>query len=170
MDPALYKDIQVKRGYTYHYYHTLPTDADKPTLLFIHGFPSTSYDWRRQAAHFANAGYGVLVPDMLGYGGSSKPTHPADYRNALVAKDVVEIVDAERLTNVVAVGHDWYARSTGTPHILVPSLTSIQLSHTGALSSCREWPTSSPTGSSASHGSPCPTPRLRWSRSTYRRS
>lgn len=170
MDPALYKDIQVKRGYTYHYYHTLPTDADKPTLLFIHGFPSTSYDWRRQAAHFANAGYGVLVPDMLGYGGSSKPTHPADYRNALVAKDVVEIVDAERLTNVVAVGHDWYVRSTGTPHILVPSLTSIQLSHTGALSSCRESPTSSPTGSSASHGSPCPTPRLRWSRSTYRRS
>ncbi|KAI0770425.1 alpha/beta-hydrolase [Fomes fomentarius] len=107
MDPALYKDIHVKRGYTYHYYHTPPRHADKPTLLFIHGFPSTSYDWRRQAAHFANAGYGVLIPDMLGYGGSSKPILPAEYRNALVAKDVVEIVDAERLTNVVAVGHDW---------------------------------------------------------------
>ncbi len=108
MDPALCKDVKVKRGYTYHYYHTPPTDVKKPTLLFIHGFPSTSRDWTRQVVYFKHAGYGVLVPDCLGYGGTSKPTDPTVYRVALIATDIMEIVEKEGVKNVVAIGHDWY--------------------------------------------------------------
>lgn len=108
MDPALCKDVKVKRGYTYHYYHTPPTDVKKPTLLFIHGFPSTARDWTRQVVYFKHAGYGVLVPDCLGYGGTSKPTDPTVYRVALIATDIMEIVEKEGVKNVVAIGHDWY--------------------------------------------------------------
>ncbi|KAI0794219.1 alpha/beta-hydrolase [Fomes fomentarius] len=107
MDPTLYKDIQVKRGHIYHYYYSPPTDVNKPTLLFIHGFPSRSSDWKYQVAHFQDAGYGTLVPDCLGYGGTSKPIDPAEYRNALLAKDIVEIVEFEGPKNVVAIAHDW---------------------------------------------------------------
>ncbi|PBK78292.1 alpha/beta-hydrolase [Armillaria solidipes] len=44
---------------------------------------------------------------MLGYGGTSKPTDPADYRSSLITKDIVEIIDAENPARVVAIGHDW---------------------------------------------------------------
>ncbi|KAH9940026.1 alpha/beta-hydrolase [Epithele typhae] len=106
MDATKYKDATVRRGHTYHYYYS-PAAAGKPTLLFVHGFPSTSYDWARQVAHFAPLGYGVLVPDCLGYGGTSKPADWAEFRHKLIADDLVDLVDAEGLADVVAIGHDW---------------------------------------------------------------
>ncbi|KAH9941664.1 alpha/beta-hydrolase [Epithele typhae] len=106
MDASKYKDVAVRRGYTYHYYYSRAT-AGKPTLLFVHGFPSTSFDWSRQVAHFAPLGYGVLVPDCLGFGGTSKPTDLTEFRHKLIADDLVDLVDAEGLDDVVAIGHDW---------------------------------------------------------------
>ncbi|PBK78288.1 alpha/beta-hydrolase [Armillaria solidipes] len=106
MDSSLYKDFTTSRGLVYHYLLSAPKDG-KPYLLFLHGFPSTSFDWRHQISFFAKEGYGLIVPDMLGYGGTSKPTDPADYRSSLITKDIVEIIDAENATRVVAIGHDW---------------------------------------------------------------
>ncbi|OBZ69846.1 Bifunctional epoxide hydrolase 2 [Grifola frondosa] len=60
-----------------------------PTLLFIHGFPSTSYDWTRQIKHFQPKGYGIIAPDLLGYG------------------DLVDILDAEHVDKTIGIGHDW---------------------------------------------------------------
>ncbi|KAK0459856.1 Alpha/Beta hydrolase protein [Desarmillaria tabescens] len=98
MDSSLYKDFTTSRGFVYHYFLY---------LLFLHGFPSTSFDWRHQVPFFANEGYGLIVPDMLGYGGTSKPTDPADYRASLITKDIVELIDGENAERVVAIGHDW---------------------------------------------------------------
>ncbi|KAH9940057.1 alpha/beta-hydrolase [Epithele typhae] len=106
MDAEKYKNVTVRRGYKYHYYYS-PATAGKPTLLFIQGFPSTSFDWSRQVAHFTPLGYGVLVPDCLGYGGTSKPTDWAEFRHKLIADDLVDVVDTEGLADVVAIGHDW---------------------------------------------------------------
>lgn len=52
-------------------------------------------------------GYGVIDFDFLGSGESSKPTEPASYSWGDVARDVVEILDAEGLPTVISVGHDW---------------------------------------------------------------
>lgn len=107
MDPALYKDITTTRGLRYHYYFSAARDA-QPTLLFAHGFPSTSADWRHQAAFFSAKGFGVIVPDMLGYGGTAKPEDPAAYVSSLITKDLVDLLDAEKIDKVIAIGHDWY--------------------------------------------------------------
>ncbi|TBU42304.1 alpha/beta-hydrolase [Dichomitus squalens] len=106
MDPTAFKDLQVKRGYTYHYYYS-PASAGKPTLLLIHGFPSSSFDWARQVAHLKPKGYGIVVPDCLGYGGTSRPTDPNAFRHKLIAQDLVDILDAEGLETVIGIGHDW---------------------------------------------------------------
>ena len=74
MDTSLYKDVKVSRGFNYHYYFSPPVSG-KPTLLFLHGFPSTLQDWARQIRYFQPKGYGILAPDMLGAGGTSKPLH-----------------------------------------------------------------------------------------------
>ncbi|TFY76596.1 hypothetical protein EWM64_g7418 [Hericium alpestre] len=76
MDVLTSKTHTTTRGLTYAY-HTALAAPGKPTLLFLHGFPSSSWDWTHQVAHFAPKGYGLVVPDMLGYGGTDKPTDAA---------------------------------------------------------------------------------------------
>jgi soluble epoxide hydrolase / lipid-phosphate phosphatase len=107
MEAALYKDFAVSRGLKYHYYHLPPTDNCRPYLLFLHGFPSSSRDWRSQVAYFKELGYGIIVPDMLGYGGTSKPLDPKELVPSKVTKDLTEILDAEKVDKVIAIGHDW---------------------------------------------------------------
>jgi soluble epoxide hydrolase/lipid-phosphate phosphatase len=65
MAPVTQKTCQTKRGFTY-FYHRAVADAGKPTLLFVHGFPEGSYCWRNQIKYFAEKGYGVIAPDLLG--------------------------------------------------------------------------------------------------------
>ena len=107
MDPRAFKDILTKSGNTYHTFVLPATDASKPTLLFVHGFPSTSYDWRHQVSFFSKAGYGVVVPDLLGHGGSSKPSSVELYVPSKVAADLVDVLDQSKVGRVIAIGHDW---------------------------------------------------------------
>lgn len=106
MDAALYKDFKVSRGLTYHYFYS-PAAAGYPTLLFVHGFPASSFDWHRQVEYFRPKGYGILAADNLGAGGTSKPEDPEVFRFALIARDFVDLLDAEGLNKVVGIGHDW---------------------------------------------------------------
>lgn len=106
MNHSNYKDLDVKRGHHYHYYYARASSG-KPTLMFLHGFPSTSYDWHRQIEHFQAMGYGILAPDLLGAGGTSKPLDAREFRLNLMAADIVEILDTENLHKVVGIAHDW---------------------------------------------------------------
>lgn len=107
MDASLYKDFTVSRGLNYHYYHSAPQDG-KPVLFLLHGFPSTSKDWRDQVAFFKDEGYGLIVPDMLGYSGTASPKDPNDYRVSLIVKDLADILDAEKVDKAIVIGHDWF--------------------------------------------------------------
>ncbi|KAJ7026783.1 Alpha/Beta hydrolase protein [Mycena alexandri] len=49
----------------------------------------------------------LLVPDLLGYGGTDKPTDPKLYFGSGHAQDIVDILDAEGLDQVIAIGHNW---------------------------------------------------------------
>ncbi|KAF6766530.1 Alpha/Beta hydrolase protein [Ephemerocybe angulata] len=106
-----YKDFATSRGLNYHYYFSA-ADAGKPTLLFVHGFPSISLDWYYQIIYFKAKGYGVVVPDMLGYGGTDKPEEHTAYLHSLLAKDLIDILEHEKIENVLAIGHDWGSRTT----------------------------------------------------------
>lgn len=107
MDPTHYNDFITSRGLNYHYY-TSPAKDTKPTILLLHGFPSIAYDWCNQVSFFKKEGYGIIAPDMLGYGGTAKPTDPEAYRAPLICKDIVDILDAEKLSEVIVIGHDWW--------------------------------------------------------------
>jgi pimeloyl-ACP methyl ester carboxylesterase len=56
------------RGYSIH---TFRQEGDGPLLLLLHGFPSSSYDWRLLLDELPGAG--VLAFDFLGFGLSAKP-------------------------------------------------------------------------------------------------
>ena len=106
MDSSLYKNVTTSRGLKYQYWFS-PAAPPQPTFLLVHGFPSSSKDWRYVVPHLIQRGYGVLAFDLLGHGQTDKPTDPALYAPSIMSRDVIEILDAEGLDRVIAVGHDW---------------------------------------------------------------
>jgi pimeloyl-ACP methyl ester carboxylesterase len=83
--------------------------GEGPAVLFCHGFPDTSYTWRRQMKAIAFAGYRAIAPDMRGYGRSSAPADAALYTPLHTAGDLVGLLDMLSIPNAVLVGHDWGA-------------------------------------------------------------
>ena len=76
----------------------------EPLLLFLHGFPSSSYDWR-PLLELRPAGEATLAFDFLGFGLSAKP-HDHVYTLAWQADAVEELVRRAGSPPVFVVGHD----------------------------------------------------------------
>ncbi|PWN32737.1 alpha/beta-hydrolase [Meira miltonrushii] len=109
-EPGKLEQKQIKtsaRGYTYGYY-TSPAQDGKPTLLLLHGWPDDSSLWYTIAndALIPN-GYGVIVPDCLGYSLSDKPDDYKEYDSKAMATDFAEIIKTEGIDKVIVIGHDW---------------------------------------------------------------
>jgi pimeloyl-ACP methyl ester carboxylesterase len=84
--------------------HVFERGGRGPLLVLLHGFPSSSYDWRLLLEE--ERGHAVLAPDFLGFGLSEKP-RDHDYTLRWQADLVEELVrrHAEG-RSVFIVGHD----------------------------------------------------------------
>jgi len=49
----------------------------------------------------------IIIPDLLGYDGTDKPTDPAEFKWDVMTKDLMDIIDAEKVDKVISIGHDW---------------------------------------------------------------
>jgi pimeloyl-ACP methyl ester carboxylesterase len=99
MDPASYKNYVTPRGLKYHYLNPADPSGLEPTLVFLHGFPPNLHGWRHRVRFFVERGYGVLAPDLLGYGGTDKPTDVLAYAKGLMSADIIAIIDKEGVAN-----------------------------------------------------------------------
>ncbi|EWY83277.1 hypothetical protein FOYG_13115 [Fusarium oxysporum NRRL 32931] len=95
------------RALTYSYIHIPPQLPNTQYFLFLHGFPSTSHHWRHQISFFKAKGYGIIAPDLLGFGETSRPTGLEMYKGEDMARDIVEILMSEGVGMMVGVAHDW---------------------------------------------------------------
>lgn len=84
-------------------------EGNGPVVMLIHGFPESWYSWKNQITPLAEAGYRVIVPDMRGYGQSSKPIEIAEYRITELVQDCIRILDSIGAKTAAIVGHDWGA-------------------------------------------------------------
>jgi pimeloyl-ACP methyl ester carboxylesterase len=84
--------------------HYLQQGRGEP-VLFLHGFPETSHQWRHQLAAVAEAGYAGFAPDNRGFGRTDKPG--ARVSRSLLADDVIRFLDAIGIERCALVGHDW---------------------------------------------------------------
>lgn len=111
MDQLDRKTLTTKRSLEYTYYTSSAEDKNEVPLLFCHGFPDSSFLWNDILVHLGKLGVTtkrkVIVPDMLGYGGTSKPLDSKLYSYKDMANDLCDILDAENVRKVVVVGHDW---------------------------------------------------------------
>ncbi|KAM0753031.1 alpha/beta-hydrolase [Meredithblackwellia eburnea MCA 4105] len=115
-DPASFNHRFVLTRPSGHRYHLIDQPplhwrgdiSEAPTVLMCHGFPDLWYGYRYQIHAFAARGWRVIVPSMLGYGDTSKPSDPAVYSYRSVAYDLDQIlVECGVPGKVVVVGHDW---------------------------------------------------------------
>src|SRR5918992_4634351 len=88
--------------------HVVENGEGRPVVL-CHGFPELWYSWRHQIPALAEAGWRAIVPDMRGYGGSSRPAEPEAYDVLTLCDDLVGLLDALGEERAVFTGHDWGA-------------------------------------------------------------
>jgi epoxide hydrolase 4 len=78
--------------------------------LLLHGFPESNLSWRFQVPLLVSLGYEVWVPNMRGYGHSSRPIGVDAYRIKELVGDVAGLVDAGADGRpVTLMAHDWGA-------------------------------------------------------------
>jgi haloacetate dehalogenase len=90
----------------------LTTGGSGPPLLLLHGYPQTHLMWRNLAPRLA-AEFTVVVPDLRGYGDSSKPPAGPDnsnYSKRALAQDQVETMATLGFERFMVAGHDRGAR------------------------------------------------------------
>ena len=81
---------------------------DAPVVLALHGEPSWSYLYRGVVAPLVDAGLRVVVPDLVGFGRSDKPTEQSDHTYARhVAWTRALVRDVLGLSDVTLLCQDW---------------------------------------------------------------
>lgn len=99
--------VTLPSGPTYEYLHIAASSKTKPTILFLHGFPSSLEDWHHQTDYFSSLGYGILAPNLLGYGGTDQPTDMLAYKGKRMADEIAELLDYLSIDKCIGVAHDW---------------------------------------------------------------
>ena len=80
-------------------------DPAAPAVLFVHGYPESSYMWRHALAAVAEAGWHGIAPDLPGYGDSPAGSAPGTWEEHMAS---LESFRSELgLDGVVLVTHDW---------------------------------------------------------------
>jgi haloacetate dehalogenase len=90
----------------------LVTGGRGPPLLLLHGYPQTHLLWRKIASRLAEE-FTLVIPDMRGYGDSSKPPAGPDqiaYSKRALAQDQAEVMSALGFERFMVAGHDRGAR------------------------------------------------------------
>jgi haloacetate dehalogenase len=82
--------------------------AGATALLLLHGFPQTHAMWHRVAQQLASR-FELVMPDLRGYGDSSKPPGDADHSNyskRTMAADMVALMQELGHEQFAVAGHD----------------------------------------------------------------
>jgi pimeloyl-ACP methyl ester carboxylesterase len=75
-----------------------------PVLVLLHGYPEDGYTWHEVAPQLA-ATHTVIVPDLRGFGQSSRPE--TGYTTGELSEDVYQLITSLGYRQVDVAGHDW---------------------------------------------------------------
>jgi len=107
-DPRAAHHTVELRGKTYHYMVAQPTVAYQATILLVHGFPDLGFGWRYVVPFLTTLGLRVVVPDLVGFGGTDAPEPLEAYSFRSVAADLAALAaHVAPGEQIVLGGHDW---------------------------------------------------------------
>jgi pimeloyl-ACP methyl ester carboxylesterase len=111
-----------------------------PTVILLHGWPYDIHSYVDVAPLLASAGYRVIVPYVRGYG-TTRFLSDQTARNgqqAVVAADVIDLMDALKIQKAVLAGYDWGARTADIIAALWPERCKALVSVSGYLIGSQE--------------------------------
>ena len=98
--------VELRDGVRVHHLDEGPSDA-APVLL-LHGEPSWSYLYRKMIPGLVAAGHRCVVPDLVGFGRSDKPSEQDDYTYQRHVDWMQELVfEHLDLRDITFFGQDW---------------------------------------------------------------
>jgi pimeloyl-ACP methyl ester carboxylesterase len=109
--------------------------ADGPAVVLLHGWPYDIYSFVDVAPLLASAGYRVVVPYLRGYG-TTRFLSNDTFRNgeqAVVALDIIALMDALGIERATIGGFDWGARTADIIAALWPERCKALVSVSGYL-------------------------------------
>lgn len=80
---------------------------DGELVLLLHGFPQSSYLYRKQLPVLAAQGFRAVAPDQRGYSPDARPPEVSDYAMGDLVGDVLGMATALGAERFHLVGHDW---------------------------------------------------------------
>lgn len=104
-------------------------------VILLHGWPYDVHSYLDVAPRLAAAGYRVIVPYLRGYG-STRFRPGQTFRSAqpsVVARDIVDLMDALKIDKAVLAGFDWGARTACVVSALWPERCRALVSVSGYL-------------------------------------
>jgi pimeloyl-ACP methyl ester carboxylesterase len=114
--------------------------ADGRPVLLLHGWPYDIHSFAEVAPLLASAGCRVIVPHLRGYG-TTRSLAGATARNgqqAVLAVDVIALMDALGIGQATLAGFDWGARTADIVAALWPERCRALVSVSGYLIGSRE--------------------------------
>jgi pimeloyl-ACP methyl ester carboxylesterase len=110
-----------------------PTDG--PAVMLLHGWPYDIHSFVEVAPVLAEAGYRVIVPYLRGYGTTRflSSTTPRNGQQAVIAVDIIALLDALRIERAILAGFDWGARTANIIAALWPERCKGLVSVSGYL-------------------------------------
>jgi pimeloyl-ACP methyl ester carboxylesterase len=109
--------------------------ADGPAVILLHGWPYDIHSFADVTPVLASAGYRVIVPFVRGYG-TTRFLSDDTLRNgqqAVLAADVIALMDALGIERAILGGFDWGARSANVVAALWPDRCTALVSVSGYL-------------------------------------
>lgn len=109
--------------------------AEGPAVLLLHGWPYDIHSYVDVAPLLASTGYRVIVPYLRGYG-TTRFRSGETVRNgqqAVVAVDIVALMDALKIQQAILGGFDWGARTANIIAALWPERCKAMVSVSGYL-------------------------------------
>src|SRR5512132_2495273 len=87
--------------------------AEGPVVVLLHGWPYDSHSYVDVCPGLAEVGYRVIVPYLRGFG-TTRFLSDETFRNgeqAVLAVDVIALMDALEIETGIVAGFDWGART-----------------------------------------------------------
>ena len=109
--------------------------SDGPAVVLLHGWPYDIHSFVDVAPRLAQAGYRVIVPSLRGYGTTRflSSTTPRNGQQAVVAVDIIALMDALRIEQAILGGFDWGARTADIIAAIFPERCKGLVSVSGYL-------------------------------------
>lgn len=114
--------------------------SDVPVVILLHGWPYDIHTYVDVAPVLANAGYRVIVPYLRGYGTTRflSADTPRNGQQAVIATDIIALMDALKIEKAVIGGCDWGARTANIIAALWPERCKALVSVSGYLIGSQE--------------------------------